>query len=77
LDTYHAFHDLVDNFARIAERFSLKGKDGILRNLYQIEGSLNGIDGVFEWIVDPRPNYGVTHRLFIKNGKITGRPIAL
>lgn len=76
LDAHHAFHDLIDNFAQTAEKFSLKGNDGTLRKLYQIEGSLNGIDGVFEWIVDPRPHYGVMHRLFIKNGKITGRPNA-
>ena len=47
-------------------------KDGITRTLYQIEGSLNGKEGVFEWIVDP--NNGVTHRNFIENGKVTGKP---
>jgi hypothetical protein len=74
LDKHHAFPDIIDNFAQQAEKFSIKGGDEILRELYQVEGSLNGQDGIFEWIVDPRPIYGVTHRFFIKNGKITGKP---
>ena len=73
-DSHHAFYDIVDNFAQQAEKFIIKSGDSIIRELYQIEGSLNGQQGIFEWIVDPRPNYGVTHRIFIKNGKITGRP---
>jgi hypothetical protein len=73
-DSHHAFHDIVDNFVQQAEKFIIKSGDPIIRELYQIEGSLNGQQGIFEWIVDPRPNYGVTHRMFIKNGKITGRP---
>jgi filamentous hemagglutinin len=39
--------------------------------LYQVEGSLNGQNGVFEWIVERGE---VTHRLFIPRGTITGRP---
>ena len=54
--------------------FSIKGGDGLTRELYQLEGSLNGVSGVFEWIVDSRPEKGVTHRLFIKDGTITGKP---
>lgn len=73
-DPFHAFNSIIDNFARYAKKFDLKGKDGIVRELYQIEGSLNGINGIFEWIVDPRADRGVTHRLFIKNGTITGIP---
>ena len=74
LDKHHAFPDIIDNFAQQAEKFNIKGGDEILRELYQVEGSLNGQNGIFEWIVDPRPNLGVTHRFFIKNGKITGKP---
>jgi|GEM_PF-2435904 len=71
-DAYHAFNDLIDNFARYAQKFNIKGGDGLPRELYQIEGSLNGKTGIFEWIVDPRVEHGVTHRFFIKNGTITG-----
>ena len=71
---YHGFEKIIDNYARFAQAFKIVGKDGIERMLYQVEGALNGIDGIFEWIVDPRIDKGITHRLFIKNGKITGSP---
>jgi len=74
LDAHHAFPNIIDNFVRHAEKFNIKGNDGIVRELYQIEGSLNGHLGIFEWIVDPRINLGVIHRIFIKNGKTTGKP---
>jgi len=73
-DLYHAFNNIIDNFARDAQKFALMGKDGFLKTLYQIEGSFDGVPGIFEWIVDSRPDHGVTHRFFIKNGKITGKP---
>ena len=40
--------------------------------LYQLEGSLNGKIGRFEWIVQ---NNSVTHRMFVKGGGINGIPI--
>ena len=40
--------------------------------LYQVEGSLNGVNGRFEWITQ---DGFVTHRMFVKNGKINGVPI--
>ncbi len=73
-DPYHAFSDIIDNYAGCAEKFDLVGNDGIKRALYQIKGSLNKMDGIFEWIVDPNPSKGVTHRLFIPKGTITGKP---
>jgi hypothetical protein len=39
--------------------------------LRQIEGSLGGKVGIFEWIIDKNR---VTHRRFILVGKITGSP---
>lgn len=56
----------------LAKTFILYGRDGKTRTLYQLQGSLNGKKGVFEWIYDN--SKGVTHRRFIPNGKITGRP---
>ena len=71
-DSHHSFNDIVDNYAGKSQRFEIKGGDKKTRSLYQIEGSLNGKKGIFEWILDPEK--GVTHRRFIPNGKITGKP---
>ncbi|MDP4118738.1 MAG: hypothetical protein Q8873_06065 [Bacillota bacterium] len=71
-DPYHSFSNIVDNYADSSKKFSLKGGDGKSRTLYQVQGSLNGKKGVFEWIYDAEK--GVTHRRFIPNGKITGKP---
>lgn len=75
-DLNHAFPDVVDNFARDGTRFSIptRGPGGqVVRNseLFQVEGSLNGKDGVFEWIVDQG---SMTHRRFIPGGTVTGFP---
>lgn len=42
-----------------------------MSELRQIEGSNNGVGGVFEWIVDEG---NVTHRRFIPGGQVTGLP---
>jgi RHS repeat-associated protein len=75
-DAQHAFPDVVDNFATEGSKFSIptKGPGGVVvRNseLFQVEGSLNGKSGVFEWIVDQGD---MTHRRFIPGGKVTGYP---
>ena len=72
----HGFNDIIDNYSVGVEPSKIikKGKNGIVLgevDLYQIEGSLNNVDGVFEWIVDQKE---VTHRRFITNGKVTGFP---
>jgi len=67
-DAYHAFPDVVDNFATDATAFRLRPGT----TLYQVEGSLNGVPGRFEWIVDKGK---VTHRFFVPGGKINGIPI--
>lgn len=74
LDKDHAFPDIVDNYVEYARQFNLVGRDGVTRRLYQLKGSLNGVEGIFEWILDPNPSRGVTHRRFIGGGKITGVP---
>ena len=66
-DPYHAFPDIVDNYAGDSIKFPVK--DG---TLYQIEGSLNGKPGRFEWIIEDGM---VTHRFFVENGIINGRSI--
>ena len=72
LDAHHAFPDIIENYAGNAKTFPLKGADGKTRTLYQIKGALNNKKGIFEWILDK--DQGVTHRRFIENGKITGKP---
>ncbi len=64
----HGFPDIIDNFASGAKKFRLR--KGV--NLYQLEGSYNGVEGRFEWIVEQGK---VTHRMFVRGGKITGGPI--
>ena len=64
----HGFTDIVDNYAGYATKFSLNNG----ANLYQVEGSLNGISGRFEWIVD---DGNVTHRMFVQGGTVNGVPI--
>ena len=75
-DGQHGFNDIIDNYVGGAAKFDIptKGPGGkIVRTseLRQIEGSNNGVDGIFEWIVDQG---NVTHRRFIPGGKITGYP---
>lgn len=40
--------------------------------LYQLAGSLNGVAGRFEWIIQ---DGSVTHRMFIQGGTMNGVPI--
>ncbi|MFD2425311.1 hypothetical protein ACFSUI_15900 [Ralstonia solanacearum] len=65
----HGFSDIVDNYADAAKQTMLSNG----AKLYQLEGSLNGVAGRYEWIVDPRLG-GVTHRMFVPGGKINGVP---
>ena len=67
-DPYHALPDIIDNAASGATQTILKNG----ASLYQIEGSLNGTAGRFEWIVD---SGNVTHRLFVPGGTLNGVPI--
>ncbi len=64
----HGFSDIIDNY--VGDAIHIKLSDGA--DLYQLPGSNNGVSGRFEWIVE---NEKVTHRMFIENGTINGRPI--
>ncbi|WP_392551403.1 VENN motif pre-toxin domain-containing protein [Orbus wheelerorum] len=65
----HGFNDIIDNYAGQATKTTLNNG----ATLHQLEGSLNGVSGRFEWIVDPKLG-GVSHRMFVPNGKINGAP---
>ena len=66
-DPHHAFPKIVDNYAGYATQTPVPNG-----TLYQIKGSLNGVSGRFEWIVQDGQ---VTHRMFVKGGGINGIPI--
>ena len=63
----HGFNDLIDNYAGYATK-------SLIRNgtLYQLKGTLNGVQGRFEWII--QDGY-VTHRMFVRDGTMNGVPI--
>lgn len=63
----HGFNDIVDNYAGYATKTPLNNA-----TLYQLDGSLNGLAGRFEWIIQ---DGNVTHRMFIQNGTMNGVPI--
>ena len=63
----HGFNDIIDNYAGYATKTSLNNA-----TLYQLEGSLNGVPGRYEWIIQDGQ---VTHRMFIQNGTMNGVPI--
>jgi len=65
---YHGFPALLDQFAAFATPTTLPSG----ATLYQIPGSLNGMDGRYEWITDKG---NLTHRFFCKGGSINGIPI--
>ena len=75
-DGQHGFNDIINNYAGDAAKFDIPTKgpgSKVVRTseLRQIQGSNNGADGVFEWIVDQG---NVTHRRFIPGGTVTGLP---
>ncbi|GKW06305.1 hemagglutinin repeat-containing protein [Pectobacterium carotovorum] len=65
----HGFSDIVDNYADSAVKTPLNNG----ATLYQLEGSLNGVPGRFEWILDPKLG-GVSHRMFVSGGTVNGVP---
>ncbi|MGL6334149.1 two-partner secretion domain-containing protein [Aeromonas jandaei] len=65
----HGFNDIIDNYAGMAQKTTLKNG----ATLYQLGGSLNGSLGRFEWIIDPKLG-GVSHRMFVPNGTVNGIP---
>ena len=66
-DPHHAFPNIIDNYAGYAAKSPVSNG-----TLYQIKGSLNGVAGRFEWIVQDQQ---VVHRMFVGGGEINGIPI--
>ena len=71
-DLNHSFTRIVDNYSGTGSRFVIAGGDGVTRSLYQVQGTLNGVSGRFEWLLEGSK---IVHRMFIPNGTINGIPI--
>lgn len=52
-DLNHAFSPLVDTMVDMRKAKPLKGGDGIVRKVVELPGTINGKEGVFEYIFDP------------------------
>lgn len=52
--------------------YEIKGNDGGNYTLLQVEGQLDNVSGIFEYILDG--NGDITHQRFIAGGKYTGMP---
>ena len=62
-DKHHAFPLIVDNYAGRGTLKNFVGDDGIARQRLQIQGSLNGKEGYFDYIIEPTGI--INHRQFI------------
>jgi len=58
-DPYHAFNNIIDNFARYAAEYRVTGGDGVNYKLYQIKGSLVKFDTKYVFDKNTR-NYIMT-----------------
>lgn len=72
-DVYHrsASYLSSDQLAQ-GSVFSIVGGDGINYTLLQVEGGVNGKDGIFEYIINAAGE--VTHQRFKVGGVISGTP---
>jgi hypothetical protein len=52
--------------------FNITGGDGVQRTLLQVNGGLDGKNGIYEYIIDS--NGTVSHQRFIEGGVINGMP---
>ncbi|EDM79665.1 hypothetical protein PPSIR1_16425 [Plesiocystis pacifica SIR-1] len=71
IDISHASPTFARDMVSQGQHFTIRGGDGVTRNLTQVIGEVDGVEGVFEFIVGPK---GLTHQRFIPGGKITGFP---
>ncbi len=63
---------VVDDVAARGTVFKTVGGDGVARLLVQVPGTVNGVSGRFEWILD---GGNLTHQMFVRGGTINGVPI--
>jgi len=61
-DLYHGFPSLIDSLPTSANASSLVGEDGIARTMVRLPGSINGVEGDFEWLIER--DGMINHRFF-------------
>lgn len=66
LGDYHSFPESVDAFGADGIQTQIIGGDGLTRLKIEIPGSYMGLDGVFQYIIEP-DGFTVNHRLFVPN----------
>ncbi len=64
-DEYHGFPKIIDNFGSSGKISDIVGVDKIVRTKLEIPGSLNGKNGIFEYIIES--DKSINHRLFKPN----------
>jgi len=64
---YHGFPREVDNFAGQSKVSTIEGADGVTRTRVELQGSYQGNDGRFVWIIEP--DNSVNHRIFVPDPK--------
>lgn len=62
---YHGFPEIVDNYAGWGAKQYITGRDSIERVKISLEGAYRGIEGNFEWLIEP--DMSINHRLFVPN----------
>ena len=62
---FHAFPQSVEAFEKSGTVSTIRGGDGVLRQILKIPGEYKGRDGVFEFIKDVDGT--ITHRFFKPN----------
>jgi hypothetical protein len=63
-DLYHAFPSTIDSFGSYGTVSKIVGQDGLVRTQVEINGSVNGVNGAYQYIIEPN-GINVNHRLFV------------
>lgn len=61
-DDYHGFPSLIDTLPRSTDVCPRVGNDGTVRSLVELPGSINGVSGNYQWIIEPVQT--INHRFF-------------
>jgi hypothetical protein len=66
-DLYHGFPMLIDTMEQAGDTRIIIGGDGVLRDVLEIPGSINGRNGVYQYIKNSDGT--INHRLFIPDNQ--------
>lgn len=62
---YHSFPLIIDKFQDAGTVTEITGNDGITREMLRISGTINGVEGDFEYIKEPDGT--ISHHFFNTN----------